>query len=123
MQGMFRLVFGFDELRATGRQLPDALQRRREQRADAAIDLAGADGRGVLLVEQQRQQHEREGLIPSIALAPYIDTRTGSPTIGTLINPNSAQTALVNAAVAADLPLFQGFDVYTTRKRSTRPSA
>jgi hypothetical protein len=57
------------------------------------------------------------GLVPSIGLAPYIDTRTGSPTIGTLISPNATQASLVNAAAAADLPLFHSFDAYTTRTR------
>ena len=57
------------------------------------------------------------GLDPTIGAAPYIDTQTGSPTIGTLISPNAAQLALITAAQAADLPLFHHFDLSTKRQK------
>ncbi len=118
MQGMFRLVFGFDELRANR---SDSYQTPYNGAGSNVLTLPSTwlvpTVAGSSSSNSNVNNTSARGLIPSIALAPYIDTRTGSPTIGTLINPNSAQTALVNAAVAADLPLFQGFDVYTTRKR------
>ena len=51
------------------------------------------------------------------ATAPYLDTQTGSPTIGTPIAPNAAQLALVNGAADADLPLFHHVDLSTKRTR------
>jgi MtrB/PioB family decaheme-associated outer membrane protein len=57
------------------------------------------------------------GLVPSLGAAPYIDTQTGSPTIGSLLIPNAAQLALINGAAAADLPLFHNVNLSTKRTR------
>jgi hypothetical protein len=55
------------------------------------------------------------GLVPSIGGAGYIDTQTGSPTLGMVIPPNAAQLALVNAAAGADVALFHNVNLSTTR--------
>ncbi len=57
------------------------------------------------------------GLIPAIGDAPYIDVATNSPAMGALRTPNAAQTALVDAAAAADVPLFHNFNLFTKRTR------
>ena len=118
MQGSFRLSFGFDQLRAN--------------RSDSYQTPYNGAGTNVLTLpltwllptvagssssNNAVNNTSARGLVPSIALAPYIDTKTTSPTVGTLLTPTSAQAALVNAAVAADLPLFHPFEVFTTRKR------
>ena len=50
------------------------------------------------------------GLVTAIGDAPYL-------TAGALVTPTSAQTALVNAAASADVPLFHTVDLATTRHR------
>jgi hypothetical protein len=55
--------------------------------------------------------------VPSIGDAPYIDTRATSPTFGGILTPTAAQTALVDAAAAADVPLFHHYNLSTTRHR------
>ncbi len=118
VQGSFRLTFGFSELRANR---SDSYQTPYNGAGTDALTLPATwlvpTVAGSSSSNNAVNTTSARGLVPSIALAPYIDTQAGSPTIGTLITPNATQTSLVNAAVAADLPLFHGFGVYTTRKR------
>jgi len=55
------------------------------------------------------------GLIPGMATAPYINTKSGTPGYGTVVNPSAAQTNLINAAQSADLPDFQNVNLHTKR--------
>lgn len=55
------------------------------------------------------------GLVPAIGDSPYISTLAANN--GALVNPTSAQTALVDAAAAADVPLFHNVNLSTTRHR------
>jgi MtrB/PioB family decaheme-associated outer membrane protein len=118
MQGTFRLSFGFDQLRANR---SDSYQTPYLGAGSNVLTLPSTwlvpTVAGSSSSNSNVNSASARGLVPSIALAPYIDTKTGSPTIGTLISPNATQAGLVNAAVAADLPLFRGFGVETTRKR------
>jgi MtrB/PioB family decaheme-associated outer membrane protein len=59
------------------------------------------------------------GLVRSIGNAPYLDTRSTSPTFGGVLMPTAAQLALVNGAAAADVPLFHHYDISTMRDRYT----
>ncbi len=118
LQGSFRLSFAFSELRANR---SDSYQTPYNGAGSNALTLPATwlvpTVAGSSSSNNAVNTTSARGFVPSIALAPYIDTQTTSPTVGTLITPNATQTSLVNAAVAADLPLFHGFDVYTTRKR------
>jgi MtrB/PioB family decaheme-associated outer membrane protein len=55
------------------------------------------------------------GLNTTIGNAPFISTVAANN--GAIVAPTAAQSALVTAAAAADNPLFQTFDIYTTRYR------
>jgi MtrB/PioB family decaheme-associated outer membrane protein len=118
VQGRFRVTFGFDELR---RNRSDSYETPFLGAGTNALTLPGSwlvpTVAGSTSSNSFVNTTSARGLVPSIGLAPYLDIRTGSPTIGTLITPNPSQTSLVNAAAAADLPLFHTFDVYTTRTR------
>jgi hypothetical protein len=56
------------------------------------------------------------GLDPSIGGAPYVSTTTNA-TMGSLLVPTAAQMALIDAAAAADNPLFHKVDLSTKRTR------
>ena len=100
------------------RHLPDAVQRHRNQRPDAAWHVAGAD-RGWKQRHEHRRQHvSARGLDPERSAArPYVSTTTNS-TMGSLLVPTAAQIALVNAASAADARCF----TTSTSPRSARDS-
>jgi MtrB/PioB family decaheme-associated outer membrane protein len=118
VQGRFRVTFGFDEIR---RNLSDSYQTPYLGAGSNALTLPTSwlvpTVAGSTSSNSAVNTTSARGLVPSIGLAPYLDIRTGSPTIGMLITPNASQASLVNAAAAADLPLFHWFDVYTTRTR------
>jgi MtrB/PioB family decaheme-associated outer membrane protein len=57
------------------------------------------------------------GLVPSIGNAPYLDTRATSPTFGGILTPTAAQISAVDAAEAADVPLFHNYNISTIRHR------
>jgi MtrB/PioB family decaheme-associated outer membrane protein len=118
VQGRFRLFGGYDELR---RNATDVYQTPYVGTGTNTLTLPSAWQ--LPLVASSAAANNRSttvsarGLSKPIATAPYIDTQTGSPTIATLLTPNAAQLALVNAAADADLPLFHNVDLATTRTR------
>ena len=115
---MFRVTFGYDELR---RNRSDSYQTPYNGAGTNILTLPGTWQ--VPLIPSSAAANNRNtslsasGLVTSIGEAPYLDTQTGSPTIGTPIAPNAAQLALVNGAADADLPLFHNVDLSTKRTR------
>ena len=118
VQGRFRVTFGYDELlrnRSDSYQTPytgagtDTLTLPDSWRAPVVPSSSGSNNRNTTT--------SARGLIPGVAAAPYIDTQTSSPTIGTLLTPDAAQAALVSAATAADLPLFRDVSLSTKRTK------
>lgn len=118
VQGRFRVRFGIDELR---RNRSDSYETPYMGAGTNVLTLPGSwlvpTVAGSTSSNSAVNTTSARGLVPAIGLAPYLDIRTTSPTLGTLLTPNPSQTALVNAAAGADLPLFQTFDVFTTRTR------
>jgi MtrB/PioB family decaheme-associated outer membrane protein len=116
VQGKFRINFGFDQLR---RNRSDSYQTPYNGAGTNILTLPASwlvpTVAGVSGTNSATNVVSARGLVPTIGDARYINTITTSPTVGTLLTPNSAQTALVDAAAAADLPLFKNFDVYTKR--------
>lgn len=118
VQGRFRVNFGYDELR---RNSSDSYQTPYDGAGSNTLTLpsswllplvassAATNNRGTTL--------SARGLVRSIGAAPYIDTQTGSPTIGGLLTPNAAQLALINGAADADLPLFHDVNLSTKRTK------
>jgi MtrB/PioB family decaheme-associated outer membrane protein len=117
-QGKFRVTLGYDSI---PRNSSDSYQTPYNGAGTNTLTLPGTWQ--VPLVPSSAAANNRtttlsaRGLVSSIGAAPYLDTQTGSPTIGTPILPNAAQLALVNGAVAADLPLFHTVDLSTKRNR------
>lgn len=110
-QGKFRVTFGFDELR---RNRSDSYQTPYNGAGTNTLTLPA--GWLVPTVAASTGASAR-GLNTTIGDAPYWDTSTTSPTVGKLLSPTAAQLARVNAAAAADVPLFQNFDIYTKRMK------
>jgi MtrB/PioB family decaheme-associated outer membrane protein len=118
VQGRFRLFGGYDELR---RNASDVYQTPYAGAGTNTLTLPA--GWQLPVVASSSATNNRgttvsaRGLSKAIGTAPYIDTQTGSATIGTLLTPNAAQLALVNGAADADLPFFHNVDLSTTRTR------
>jgi MtrB/PioB family decaheme-associated outer membrane protein len=118
VQGRFRVTFGYDSLL---RNRSDSYQTPYNGTGTNTLTLPGTWQ--VPLVPSSAAANNRatstsaRGFVGAIAAAPYIDTQTGSPTIGTLLTPNAAQLALVNGAAAADVPLFHDVNLSTKRTR------
>ncbi len=118
VQGAFRFTFGYDALR---RNRSDSYQTPYAGAGTNALTLPGTwlapNVAGSTATSNAVNIANSRGLSRSIGGAPYIDIQTTSPTVGTLLTPNAAQKALVDAAANTDLPLFHNFDIYTTRTR------
>jgi MtrB/PioB family decaheme-associated outer membrane protein len=118
-QGRFRVNLGFDQLR---RNRSDTFQTPYEGAGSASIltlpgtwivpTVAGSSATSTAV-----NVVSARGLMAPIGGAPYINAATNSPTMGALLTPTSAQRALVDAAAAADLPLFHTVDLFTERTR------
>ena len=117
-QGAFRVTFGYDSI---PRNSSDSYQTPYNGAGTNTLTLPSTWQ--VPLIPSSAAANNRNttlsarGLVRDIATAPYLDTQTGSPTIGTPIAPNAAQLALVNGAADADLPLFHHVDLSTKRTR------
>ena len=116
-QGKFLLTFGYDELL---RNRSDSYQTPYDGAGTNVLTLpatwrvptvAGSSGTNTAV-----NNTSARGLVPAIGDAPYISTTT-NPTMGSLLTPTPAQTALVNAAAAADVPLFHHVDLSTKRRK------
>jgi MtrB/PioB family decaheme-associated outer membrane protein len=117
-QGIYRVFGGYDELR---RNRSDTYQTPYSGAGTTALTLpgtwqvptvAGSTGTNSFV-----NVVSARGLVPAIGDARYIDARTTSPTFGGLLTPTATQTALVDAAAAADVPLFHNYNLSTTRHR------
>jgi len=116
-QGKFRLRGGYDELRrnrsdtfatpylGTG---TNALTLPSTWMNPVIAGVSGTNTAGTVV--------SARGLVPSIGTAPYINSLSTSAGFGGVLTPTAAQVALVNAAAAADNPLFQSYDLYTRRQ-------
>jgi MtrB/PioB family decaheme-associated outer membrane protein len=111
-QGKFRLNAGFDEIR---RNRSDSYQTPYNGAGTNTLTLpagwlvptvAGSGGTNTV---------SARGLVKPIGDAPYISTAAANN--GALVSPTAAQTALVDAAANADVPLFHNVNLSTTRTR------
>ena len=118
VQGKYRVILGYDSLL---RNSSDSYQTPFIGAGTDTLSLPSTWLVPVVPSSTATNNHatttSARGLDPAIGTAPYFDTQTGSPTIGTLIAPNAAQLALVTAAEAADLPLFHHVDLSTKRQK------
>jgi len=118
VQGRYRMRFGFDEIR---RNRSDSYQTPLAGTGTNVLTLPSSWLVPVIASSSSSNNAttttSARGLVPAIGGANYIDLQTTSPTLGAVIAPNSSQLALVNAAAAADVPLFHTFDIDTTRTR------
>lgn len=119
-QGRFHLSFGYDELR---RNRSDTYQTPYTGTGTNVLTLptgwlvptvAGSSGSNSAV-----NTTSARGLVPTIGGSAYINTATNSSTMGGLLVPTSSQLSLVNAAAAADVPMFQTLDLYTKRRTFT----
>ena len=118
IQGRFRVGIAFDEIR---RNRSDSYQ---TPLVGAGTNVLTLPGTWLVPVVASSSTSNNattttsaRGLVPAIGGATYLDTQTTSPTLGAFISPNASQLALMNAAAGADLPLFHGFNIETTRTR------
>lgn len=116
-QGRYRLNFGYSELR---RNRSDSYQTPYLGTGTNTLTLPStwlvpvvASSSGT---NNRTTSTSARGLVTSIGGASYIDVQTTSATVGTLLSPNATQLALVNAAAAADLPLFHSVNLHTKRR-------
>lgn len=116
-QGKFHLSVGYDELR---RNRSDSYETPYIGAGTNILTLppawrvptvAGSSGASTAV-----NNTSARGLAPSIGDSPYISTTT-NPTMGSLLTPTAAQTALVDAAAAADDPLFRHVNLFTKRQK------
>ena len=116
-QGKFRVSFGYDALL---RNRSDSYQTPYDGAGTTVLSLpaawrvptvAGSSGTNTAV-----NNTSARGLTPTIGDAPYVSTTT-NPTMGSLLTPTAAQTALVDAAAAADVPLFHHVDLSTKRRK------
>lgn len=117
-QGRFRFTFGYDELR---RNRSDTYQTPYLGTGSSFLTLpatwlvptvAGSTG-----TNNAVSTISARGLLGQIGTAAYIDTATNSKTMGALLTPTASQSALVTAAAAADVPLFQNVNLFTKRTK------
>jgi MtrB/PioB family decaheme-associated outer membrane protein len=118
VQGKFRFNFGYSELL---RNRSDSYQTPYNGAGTNTLTLP-ATWQVPMIASSSSSNNQTttlsaRGLVKAIGGASYIDTKTGSPTIGTLIAPTAAQLALVNGAADADLPLFHNVNLSTKRTR------
>jgi len=116
-QGKFRLSFRFDELL---RNRSDSYQTPYDGAGTNVLTLPAAwrvpTVAGSSTTNTAVNNTSARGLDPTIGDAPYIST-TNNPTMGSLLTPTAAQKALVDAAAAADDPLFHHVNLSTTRRK------
>ncbi len=115
-QGKYRLNLGLDQLR---RNRSDTYQTPFAGTGDHVLTLPASWLVPTVAASGGGNTISARGLIRSIGTAPYLNVAAGSPTLGALTTPTAAQLALVNAASAADLPLFNQYDLFTKRTRFT----
>lgn len=116
VQGKYRLTAGFSQLR---RNRSDSYQTPYNGAGTNALRLPSSWLVPVIASSSAANNHattnSARGLIPAIGGAAYLDTKTGSPTLGTAIAADGTQLGLMNAAAAADLPLFHNVDLFMKR--------
>jgi MtrB/PioB family decaheme-associated outer membrane protein len=116
-QGKFRMKIGFDELR---RNRSDTYQTPYDGAGTNLLTLPAAwrvpTVAGSSATSTAVNSTSARGLDPAIGDAPYISTTTNS-TMGALLTATPAQKALVDAAAAADVPLFHHVGLGTTREK------
>ncbi len=116
-QGKFRLSGGYDELR---RNRSDTFQTPFLGTGTNSLTLPASwvvpSVAGVSGTNTAGMVVSARGLVPSIGAAPYINSVSTSPNFGAILTPTTAQVGLVNAAAAADNPLFHSYDLYSRRQ-------
>jgi MtrB/PioB family decaheme-associated outer membrane protein len=116
VQGSYRFTFGYSELL---RNRSDSYQTPYNGAGTNTLTLPSSWLVPQIASSSASNNHttsnSARGLIPSIGGASYLDTMTGSATLGKVIAPNATQLAAVNASANADVPLFHNVDLYTKR--------
>jgi MtrB/PioB family decaheme-associated outer membrane protein len=111
-QGTFRLTVGFDQLR---RNRSDTYQTPYTGTGTNMLTLPGAWLVPTVAGTGGTNPINARGLVTAIGNAPFISTAAADN--GAIVGPTAAQAALVNAAAAADVPLFHTVDLFTKRTR------
>jgi MtrB/PioB family decaheme-associated outer membrane protein len=112
VQGKFRINVGYDELR---RNRSDSYQTPYNGAGTNTLTLPGTWQVPTVAGSGGTNPVSARGLIKAIGDAPYISTAAANN--GALVSPTAAQTALVDAAANADVPLFHNVNLYTKRTR------
>ncbi len=111
-QGKFRLTFWYDELL---RNQSDSFQTPYNGDGTNSLTLPGT-WQVPTIASPAGNTLSARGLVPAIGDAPYLSTAAANQ--GALIVPTAAQKALVDAAAAADVPLFHNVNLSTKRTRA-----
>jgi MtrB/PioB family decaheme-associated outer membrane protein len=110
--GKYQVTFGYDELR---RNRSDSYQTPYNGAGTNTLTLPGTWRVPTVAASGGANAVSARGLVPSIGDAPYISTAAANN--GALVSPTAAQKGLVDAAAAADVPLFHNVDLFTKRTR------
>jgi MtrB/PioB family decaheme-associated outer membrane protein len=111
LQGRYRLTFVYDELR---RNRSDSYQTPYAGTGSNVLTLAST-WLVPNIASPAGNTTSARGLVKSLGGAPYLSTSAAN--FGALIAPTAGQTAIVDAAANADLPLFHGVNLFTKRRR------
>ncbi len=110
--GKYQINFGYDELR---RNRSDSYQTPYNGTGSNVLTLPGTWQVPTVAASGGGNTISARGLVKSIGDAPYISTAAANNSA--LVSPTPAQTALVDAASNADVPLFHNVDLFTKRTK------
>ena len=117
-QGVFRLNFGFDQLR---RNRSDSYQTPLQGAGSNILTLPGGwqvpTVAGSTATNNVVNVLSVRGLVSAIGTSRYINTQTTSPTFTGLLTPTASQISSVNSASLVDVPTFQNYNLFTTRTK------
>jgi MtrB/PioB family decaheme-associated outer membrane protein len=113
VQGKFRFTFGYDELL---RNRSDSYQTPYNGAGANTLTLPATWRVPTVAGSGGSNPISARGLVKAIGDAPFISTAAANN--GALVSPTAAQTALVDAAADADVPLFHNVNLSTTRTKA-----
>jgi MtrB/PioB family decaheme-associated outer membrane protein len=111
VQGTFRLWLGVDRLR---RNRSDSYQTPYDGTGTSVLTLPSS-WLVPTIASPAGNTPSARGLIRSIGVGPYFSTAAASQ--GAILTPSATQASSVDAAIAADLPVFHNVNLFTTRTR------
>ena len=112
VQGRFRFAFGYDELL---RNRSDSYQTPYNGAGTNTLSLPATWQVPTVAGSGGSNPVSARGLVKAIGDAPFISTAAANN--GALVSPTAAQTALVDAAADADVPLFHHVNLSTKRTK------